>query len=323
MTSRSASPRVPRITISICTYDRYDVLPKAIESAVAQSLPKGDYRIVVVDNSPDHEKAAHFGRRYESVENLTYLVEKTPGLSNARNVSARECGTEFLAFMDDDAIASPRWLEEILRAFDSFDGKAMVVGGQVRPLWGAPRPPWLHDGLLGNVSVVDWGGALRIAKPSEWFAGTNISFRTSAILEHGGFATNLGRTGSGASLLSNEEVHLLERVREAGGTSVYAPDAYVDHLVEPGRLQRSWFRRRAAWQAVSDYTMEPKRHASESGKSWKDVLRYFGSLPPHERTIRGLILDTDDPEVFRWQTGAIYLLTLMILSGFSGVSRDD
>ena len=312
-----------RITIAICTYDRYDVLPKAIESALNQSLPKDGYRIIVVDNSPDQNHARAFGNRFKSIPNLTYRVEETPGLSNARNVSARECGTEFIAFMDDDAVASPTWLETIIDTFDGFGPQAFVVGGRVDPLWGASRPPWLHDAMLGYVSVVNWGGETRIANQDEWFAGTNISFVTQAILDHGGFATNLGRIGSGASLLSNEELHLLERIRGTGGKLIYAPAASVDHLVDSKRLTRSWFRKRAAWQAVSDFMMDPKRFAGDTTQSWKDTVNYFNHLPPHERTIRGFVCETDDPDLFRWQVAAIYTMTIMTLAGYEGVVIDQ
>jgi glucosyl-dolichyl phosphate glucuronosyltransferase len=307
------------ITISICTYDRYDVLPKAIESAARQTLSRDRYKIMVIDNSPDHDRARAFSRRFAAIPKLTYLIEPTPGLSNARNVSARLCGTPFISFMDDDAVASEGWLDEVLQAFQSFGEAAMIVGGRVDPLWGAERPPWVHDSMLGNLSVVDWGGDTRLAKPAEWFAGTNISFRTSAIAENGGFATNLGRIGSGAALLSNEEIHLLERIRAGGGQMVYAPRAAVAHLVDPRRLSRTWFRKRSAWQAVSDFMMDPDRVAREAKGQWPGMLDYFNTLPPHERTIRGLIHETDDADLFRWQLGAIYTLTTMTLAGFDGV----
>jgi glycosyltransferase involved in cell wall biosynthesis len=315
-------PSVPRITISICTYDRYDVLPKAIESAEQQSADCGLYRIMVVDNSPDHARARAMGKRFSSVPNLSYVVEEIPGLSNARNVSASQCGTEFIAFMDDDAIASRTWVEEILKAFDAFGPTAAIVGGRVDPIWGAPRPPWVHDAMLGSLSVVNWGGDTRIAEIKEWFAGTNITFRTARILSHGGFATNLGRIGSGQSLMSNEEVHLIERIREAGDKLIYAPDAYVNHLVEPKRLTQDWFRKRAAWQAVSDFMMDPRRHSRDVSAYWKDTIKYFNSLPPHERTIRGFLWETDDPDVFRWQTSAIYMMTIMSLAGFEGAANE-
>jgi glycosyltransferase involved in cell wall biosynthesis len=69
----------------ICTYNRYDLLPEAIESQVKQDVPADLFEIIVVDNSPDQAGAARFGQRYSGLSNLTYLVEPKPGLSNARN----------------------------------------------------------------------------------------------------------------------------------------------------------------------------------------------------------------------------------------------
>ena len=230
--------------------------------------------------------------------------------------------TPFIAFMDDDAVASPTWLAELLRAFDQFGPSTAIVGGRVNPIWAAPRPPWLHDSMLGNLSVVNWGGDTRPADANEWFAGTNIAFRTQAIREHGGFATQLGRNGPSLSLLSNEELHLVERIRASGGQLVYAPRAIVEHLVDPKRLTRSWFRKRSAWQAVSDFMMDPERTVAKTNEHWLGTVGYFNSMPPHLRTIRGLLDDTNDPEQFVWQVGAHYAMTAMALSGFEGVDLD-
>ena len=312
----------PKITISICTYNRYDVLPKAIESALQQSLPPDDYEILVVDNSPEAKRAAAFEKKYDGIANLKYIIAPLPGLSRARNTSAELSNAPLLAFMDDDAVAHPTWLAEILQAFERYGENTMIVGGRVDPLWGAPRPPWLHESMLGNLSVVNWGGDTREALEHEWFAGTNITFRTQAIRDCGGFATNLGRNGSGASLLSKEELHLLQQIRAAGGKLIYAPNAVVEHLVEPERLNRSWFRKRSAWQAVSDYMMEPEKFSQQGKPYWQGLRGYFNSLPPHERTIRGLLFETNDPDLFRWQVGTIYMLTALNLAGFDGVDID-
>jgi glucosyl-dolichyl phosphate glucuronosyltransferase len=312
-----------RITVCICTYNRYDRLPGAIESALQQTLDRSLYRILVVDNSPDHLQAETFGAPYRQPGLLDYHIEHTPGLSNARNVGARSCGTEFIAFMDDDAIAEPGWLGHVLDAFDRFGASAAVVGGRVEPMWEAPRPSWLGDKLLGWVSVVDWGGDLRVAKPTEWLAGTNISFRTATVLDSGGFDVKLGRKGDGATLMSNEEIIIVNHLREQGLDSVYAPLARVRHLVERKRLQRAWFRKRVVWQAVSDYTADPQGSAAIGLKNWEWAMGYFFQLPAMERTVRGLYYDTDSAELLRHQLDALYLFTLMQLAGFEGVAAQD
>jgi glycosyltransferase involved in cell wall biosynthesis len=312
----------PDIALCICTYERYDLLPKAIASLARQSLPPDRFEILVIDNSPDHRRAEAFGRKFGTAPNLRYVIEKTPGLSNARNVGAALSKAPIIAFIDDDAVAAPNWAEELLRAYAMSGEGAMVVGGRIDPIWSAPRPAWVHDDMLGNLSVVNWGGDTRVAAPGEWVAGANISFRVAAILDNGGFPLNLGRIGSGSSLLSNEEIQLLERIRAKGGQVIYAPHAVVDHLVDVRRLKREWFRKRAAWQALSDFMMNPDRQAADARAHWPALLKYFNALPPHERTVRGLLHPTDDPELFRWQTSAVYMMTTLLLAGFEGVELE-
>jgi len=309
----------PRITACICTYNRYDVLPKAIESLLAQTLPRDQYRIIVVDNSPNQEDAEAFGEQYRQFPPLEYVVEKIPGLSNARNVAARMCGTAYIAFMDDDAVAAQDWLERILEAFEVFGDEAAIVGGRVDPMWEIPRPKWLHDSIMGFVSVVNWGGGMRVADDKEWFAGTNIAFKTAGVLSYGGFDVKLGRTGGGTSLLSNEEVELVKRMKADGGVAVYQPEAVVQHLVERKRLKQGWFRKRMAWQAASDFIMNPEETAKSAKKNWDYLLDYFFGLPPKERNIRGLYYPCDDPELFKKQLGCIYIAEAGILAGFEGL----
>ena len=173
-----AASTTSSIVLCICTYDRYDLLPKAIESATRQNLPAGSYNVLVIDNSPNSERAEAFGKRFRSVPNLEYVVEKAPGLSNARNLGARLSKAPIIAFMDDDAIASPVWAEEILKAFDKFGRETMIVGGRVDPIWSKRRPPWVHD--LDARQFVDYrlgrgyplGDRVRMARRHEYLVSS-------------------------------------------------------------------------------------------------------------------------------------------------------
>lgn len=312
--------REPRITAVICTHERYDLLARAVDSVAAQTLEAGTWRILVIDNSPDADRARAFGGRFRHLPQFSYIHENSSGLSNARNLAASICDTDFIAYLDDDAVASGGWLAAILDAFDRFGEDAAVVGGRVRPLWEAPRPAWLHDKMLGSLSLVDWGGALRLATEREWFCGANIAFRTEVMTECGGFSTHLGRKGASGALLSNEEIQLVGRIRARGGALIYAPDAVVDHRVSHDRLTHAWFRKRMSWQAVSDFLMESDGASPTAEERWLGVRDYLAARPVPERGLAGLLLDTDDPELFHWQLGAIYSLTAGMLGGFEGLS---
>jgi glycosyltransferase involved in cell wall biosynthesis len=315
------APPAPRITAAICTYERYDLLPGAIDSVLSQTLPAGAFELIVIDNSPDPARSAQEAAAFAGRPGLAWHHEPRPGLSNARNVAARHARAPIIAYLDDDARADPIWLDSIAACFDQFGESVGVVGGRIRPWWGAPRPEWLADEMLGAITVVDLGPERRLLTEREWVAGANIAFRVAALREAGWFDTSLGRTGGGASLLSAEETALTDRIKALGRQVAYEPAAGVDHWVDPSRLTQRWFRRRAAWQAVSEYLRNPKTQFDRSDRAWAAVKNYLISQNPADRTMRGLALHKDGAADFRWQTGAIYNAMTALLAGLD--EQDD
>src|SRR5260370_23078028 len=253
----------------ICTYNRYDLLPEAIDSLVEQDVPAGLLEIIVVDNSPDQAGAAGVGQRYAGLSNLTYLVEPKPGLSNARNKGTAAALGRIVAFIDDDARACASWAKELLHAHAAFDGRAGIVGGPIVPCWADEKPAWIGKPLLGYLSVVDLGHELRELSAGEWLAGCNISFDRASLIATGGFSTRLGRMGSGATPLSDEEKGGSERGRAMGKLAVNATQGVVQPVNPPERLTQSWFRRRAAWQAVPDLLTEPELAPPLAELAWR------------------------------------------------------
>ncbi|MEM8628262.1 MAG: glycosyltransferase [Pseudomonadota bacterium] len=310
------------IAICICTYNRYDLLPKAIESALAQRYEADHWRVLVIDNSPDERRAREEAAKYKAEQNLSYIVERTAGLSHARNVGAAACDARYIAFMDDDAIADPDWLTKLMEAFQS--GAAIgAVGGRVDPIWPVVQPAWVTDRMEGALSIINWGGALRPLGSKEWLAGTNIAFDVSTLLASGGFQTSLGRIGSGLTLLSNEESAVVEYLASHNFQVLYAPEAVVQHLVDHRRLTKSWFRKRAAWQAASDFLKDPEHVDGRAAQYWDNVVERFGRMPPVDRTPRGFFVDTDDAAEFQLQLDSIYNMTVALLAGHSLTPSGD
>jgi glycosyltransferase involved in cell wall biosynthesis len=307
------------ISAVVCTYERYDLLEHALSTLKQQTLSADKYFIFVIDNSRDAKRARSYLEKYDKVDNIRYIFTGTSGLSNARNIAAHECQTEFVAYMDDDALANSDWLENLLHAFDKFGVTAGAVGGPVLPIWQSQRPSWLPDELLGYFTVVDWGGALRSTAEHEWLAGANMAFRTQALLQAGAFSIGLGRNGTGGALLSNEELELQSKLRAAGLSVVWAPGAKVRHLVHHERLHQDWLRKRCAWQAVSDFMGSGGAERLSADAYWQRLLGYFNGLPPHLRTIRGLFVEVSDPSNFSKQAHANYNLTMLLLSGYAAV----
>jgi glycosyltransferase involved in cell wall biosynthesis len=303
----------PRLSVIVCTYDRHEMLPDAIQSLLRQQVDKGCLEIIIVDNSPDQEKAARCRAGFAGVPGVRYLLEPTPGLSHARNTGTAHARADLVAFMDDDAVAARDWAAHMLWAFDTFAGEAGVVGGRVLPRWISDRPPWLADGLLRFLSILDWGDETRPIRAGEYLVGCNIAFDRSLLESVGGFSRSLGRSGAGLALLSNEEIEVAEKINRAGRLSVYCPAATVHHVIAPARLTRGWFRRRAAWQAVSDFIKAPQHmaaYAPAAAEHWRQAL-----LDRSREPAAGILAATDDPQQFERDVAVAYDLVVTMLAG--------
>jgi len=304
----------------ICTYQRYAVLPRAIDSLLAQILGPQNLEILILDNSPDPQTAAAFAAKYLHHPNLRYILLPSPGLSEARNEALTRARGNIIAFLDDDAIATPGWGEALINAFALHGDKLGAAGGPARPLWLSPRPAWLTDPLLAHLSMLDLGEKPKILRPEQKIVGCNMAFDTALLKTIGGFNPKLGRLGPELSLRSNGEPGVLDAVHAAGRLIAYAPAAAVDHAIDPSRLTQSWFRRRAAWQAVSDYLMDPEKTAAHAPAAERHLR-----LVEHSRTRRravGFFGDAPDGEAFSDDLLLIRELVIATLHGGAEIDPD-
>jgi glycosyltransferase involved in cell wall biosynthesis len=301
--------KAPDLTVVICTYNRYDVLPDAVASLESQSIDAAALEILVVDNSSDRQaQTAHWGQ-HAVPPNARLIIDTVPGLSRARNTALREARADIIAYIDDDAMAEPGWCKALVDTFRAHE-KAGAVGGPVEPIWPGTQPPWLHKLHRGYFTIVDLGQECRPLKKNEWLAGTNIAFRKSALDGAGGFNEGLGRIRN--SLMSNEELVVCAKITELGYESWYAPNARVMHRVHEDRVSQHWLRRRVSWQAVSDLLSDPRKFDTEL--SWTRLATYLSGLPVEMRGVRGLFLDTPDPQTFYDQTLALEAFLFLALN---------
>lgn len=243
----------PPITAIICTHNRDRYLGEAIDSLLAQDCE--NFEVLVVDNaSTDHTQQIVASRLHD--KRLTYLYEPRLGLSLARNCGANHSQSEILAYLDDDAIATPHWLNTLQKAYQENEQLA-IAGGKIILRWpdDVKIPQWLSLEMMGALGHYDLGTEpLQISQPGLTPRGLNYSLRRCFLEQVGGFNQSLGRMGT--QLLSNEELYMTELALQQGLTVAYLPDALVYHQVAPERLKYQWFFRRAWWQGVSEYQRE-------------------------------------------------------------------
>lgn len=265
-----------QIAAIICTHNRDQYLGSAIDSLLQQDYE--DYEVIVVDNaSTDNTKSVVESRLANP--RLKYVYEANVGLSVARNTGAKSTDAPILAYLDDDAEASPQWLRVLADAYQN-NSQLAIAGGKVYLILPANQehlPVWLSNSLAGALGLYDLGNEVVYIQESGLTPrGLNYSIRRSFFEKIGGFDPNLGRVGQ--KLLSNEELYMTELAIKHGWQVAYLPQAEVGHNVQPERLTKDWFLKRSWWQGVS----EAYRQEIAGRSNWKQV--YQGG----EKFLRGL-----------------------------------
>jgi glycosyltransferase involved in cell wall biosynthesis len=243
----------PQISAIICTHNREEYLGAAIDSVLQQDFYS--YEVVVVDNASSDRTREIVAERL-SHPRLNYVYEPILGLSMARNTGAKEALAPILAYIDDDAVASPLWLKTIYHAYQS-NQKLAIAGGKVTLLWpdGLTVPNWLSSELQVSLGAYNLGDAIVYINNSDLTPrGVNYSIRRTFLEQVGGFNVKLGRVGK--NLLSNEELHMTELALQEGWQVAYLPDAIVAHHVALERLERRWFLSQGWWQGISECCRE-------------------------------------------------------------------
>ena len=228
------------VTIVLCTFNRKDDLATALNSAAALVLPESiEWEILVVDNNSTdgtHDLVEEFRTRHGS--RIRYLFEPQQGKSHALNSGIREARGKVIAFMDDDVMVEPTWLQNLTAALHSGDWAG--AGGRVIPKWTRPVPRWLMPqawyaaGPLVQFNLGDQAGEL-LEPPF----GTNMAFRKEVFEKYGSFSVELGpRPGSE---IRNEDTEFGARLLAGGERLRYEPSAVVYHPVPENRLYKKFF----------------------------------------------------------------------------------
>ena len=185
----------PKVSVIICSYtiDRLQDIHEAVASSLNQTLKP--HEVIV---SVDHTKEL-FNRLKEDLPSDVKVVlnEGPPGFSETKNVGIRNSTGDVISFLDDDAIADPNWLENIVIPLE--DPTVAAVGGQVIPLWPRKNPPsWFpeeFDFMIGGTAhkklVIQANGEIRNVN------GGNNAFRREVFDEIGLWNSDLGRCNSG------------------------------------------------------------------------------------------------------------------------------
>jgi glycosyltransferase involved in cell wall biosynthesis len=230
------------ISVILSTYNHCQSLARTLESVAASRLPSAvTWEVLVVDNNSSdqtREVVEGFCRRYPG--RFLYLFEPRPGKSNALNSAIHQTRAEVLAFLDDDVIVEPTWLQNLTSGL--HNGQWAGAGGRIVLEWPIPLPPWLStEGLYARTPFPDFDEGPKAKELTKPPFGTNMAFRKAAFENHGCFRTDLGPSPSREVPCSDDDTEFGHRLMAAGERLRYEPSAVVYHPIPPDRINKKYF----------------------------------------------------------------------------------
>lgn len=244
-----------RLSVLVCTHNRWNLLEKLLQSLNAASRPAGwDVGILVAANACTDETHQSLDSYLEQqAENqllpLEWFAEPIPGKSVALNSAIRRIEGDLVALIDDDQRVAKDFFVNLCGLADS-NQEASIFCGRLLPDWDGTEPSWMHHGPykmypppiphfeLGDVAHFVSGGEITPG-------GGNLFVRREVFGLVGDFSTDLGPRGH--DLGGGEDTAYVLKALSQGVRLYYTPDIVQYHYVDPERL-RPGFLIRFAYQ---------------------------------------------------------------------------
>lgn len=184
------------------------------------------HEIILLDNAST-DRSVEIARRFSAVRVIA--LDQNTGFARGNNlaIEAASAKSEWIALINPDAFADPRWLEALLAAAESNPGFDVFGSKLVNAADSA-----LLDGTgdTYHISGLAWRTGHGVPVPHLGESGCEIFspcaaaalYRRNVLLKVGGFDE--------VFFCYAEDVDLGFRLRLAGYCSMYVPDAVVHHV---------------------------------------------------------------------------------------------
>ena len=247
------------VAVIVPTLRRPEGLTRALESLFVQTEVADRLgEVVVVDNDPGGSAAATVeALRPRSPWPLVYCHAPVPGVATARNVGLQATDAPLIAFLDDDEVAAPDWLAQLLAA--QVETGADVVFGPIRgraPDAADWLKPYLED-FFGRTGPVSTG---LIDQPHG--CGNSLMLRRTALPGCAPFNTDADQAGG-------EDDALFAALADRGGRFGWAAGAWVDEIAPAHRATL-----RYALSRAFAFGQGPSQTAA-ARRDWFGVVRWM------------------------------------------------
>jgi glucosyl-dolichyl phosphate glucuronosyltransferase len=266
-------PRIMDLTVCICTHNRPGYVRDCLAGLGRQSVAVDRFDVLIVDSGSPEPARTELQDLARSHPGARLIRVDEPGVSAARNAGAAAASSDYIAYIDDDAIPAENWVAAILGALADRGKRVAVLAGRILPKWEAPLPAWWPASLRGVLSIIEHEGRGEF-RTNDLPAGMepyacNMVVHVRSLLDTGGFGTGIGRIGT--ALLSDEEIQLAWRLQDSGLSARYDSRIVVFHQIQARRLNPEWLLSRLYWQGAS--TVLTRRLLHDGGAVWRELPR--------------------------------------------------
>lgn len=171
------------LTVLITAYNRPDALALAVESLAAQSLPRDQWNVLLVeDGSPEPASAAIAAIAKRSAVPIRHLRIPNGGPARARNIGIREATGEVVLIVNDDVILSPKHLERHWNAHRVNPARNWAAHGETvwhpDSLRGAHMRSLARRAFNYEIPIEEWERAF------VYFVTSSLSVKRALLLDH-------------------------------------------------------------------------------------------------------------------------------------------
>ncbi|QUM82856.1 glycosyltransferase [Moritella sp. 5] len=216
----------------MCTYQR-DHVVDTLKSIAALRLPEHvNIEVIVVDND-EQGYAEKLVKAQAALMNIPvfYRQETAKNIALARNCSMDNTKGEWIAFIDDDEVADPDWLTQLLATAQTYQADA--VFGRVKSTYPNNTPQWIIESGVFDRSAVSNGQEV-----TSGATNSTLVSQTAIQKYQLKFDSNYGLTGG-------EDADFFYRLYQHGGKLVCSSEAYVSEEVASNRLNIHYLLKRA------------------------------------------------------------------------------
>lgn len=210
------------VSIIIVCWNSASLIAQCLESLLAQTVkPKA---ILVIDNA-SADNSALIGESFPQV--TVHRMSSNLGFAAANNYAIEQCTTKYVALLNPDAFPEPSWLECLLEAAESHPEAAAFGSRQV-----CAENPTLLDGVgdVYHVTGLAWRRGYGSVQAQQYLQQTEIFAPcAAAALYHRDALLLVGKFDEDYFCYM-EDVDLGFRLKLAGYSALYIPDAVVKHV---------------------------------------------------------------------------------------------